>query len=243
MMNQQMEGFQAFATLNNFFALTPCKKPTREQAETAVLALCQLYGAESEEAILKQPDKELVQQFLETRDQIMKCLIEDENRTPWLASIHDLKHAYGETHQVLLNAKRKADKTGNQACKKMINEMISDVDYAIEWMDTARRPGNKRGIERRSAYQRMKLVDPHLLQTMNISADDMYASAIGDAQREQLDKAMDLLSERERACYMMAYGEGFSRSYIADLLGVTKDSVKVYLARAQKKFAIEKQLL
>ncbi|MDR6880357.1 hypothetical protein [Bacillus sp. 3255] len=38
-----------------------------------------------------------------------------------------------------------------QADRRVINEMVSDCEWTIEWLETGRQPGNKRGIERRSA--------------------------------------------------------------------------------------------
>ena len=35
-----------------------------------------------------------------------------------------------------------------------VRAMIRDCDYILEWMETGRRPGNKRGVERLAAYQR-----------------------------------------------------------------------------------------
>lgn len=43
--------------------------------------------------------------------------------------------------------------------------MNSDVNFAIEWTHTGRRPGNKRGVERRAAYLRGKLMDPVRMQS------------------------------------------------------------------------------
>lgn len=42
--------------------------------------------------------------------------------------------------------------------------MASDLQYALEWLKTAKWPGNRRGVERRAAYQCMLPVDPQLLQ-------------------------------------------------------------------------------
>ncbi|GEB35887.1 hypothetical protein [Brevibacillus parabrevis] len=43
--------------------------------------------------------------------------------------------------------------------RQLIREMRGDVEWVIEWLESGRRPGNKRGIERRAAYQREKLMD------------------------------------------------------------------------------------
>lgn len=37
---------------------------------------------------------------------------------------------------------------------KILTDMISDIPYSLEWMKKARRPGNRRGIQRLAAYQR-----------------------------------------------------------------------------------------
>lgn len=47
---------------------------------------------------------------------------------------------------------------------KSMGDMISGMEYIIEWLDTGKRPGNKRGIERRATYQRERPMDPLKLQ-------------------------------------------------------------------------------
>lgn len=51
-----------------------------------------------------------------------------------------------------------ADITALDSEIKTLGEMILDTEYRLEWLDTGRRPGNKRGIERRAAYQRESLL-------------------------------------------------------------------------------------
>ncbi|MNP84003.1 positive control sigma-like factor [compost metagenome] len=40
----------------------------------------------------------------------------------------------------------------------------SDCEFVIEWLNSGRRPGNKRGIERRAGYEREILLDPIRMQ-------------------------------------------------------------------------------
>lgn len=42
---------------------------------------------------------------------------------------------------------------------KIIGGMISDLKYAIEWLETAREPGTRRTISNRSRYQKTSLFD------------------------------------------------------------------------------------
>lgn len=54
-------------------------------------------------------------------------------------------------------------------------------------------------------------------------------------RRDQVDKLLQLLNERERYCLMLR-SEGLSYEEIADILAISPSSVSVYLARGLKKF-------
>jgi RNA polymerase sigma-70 factor (ECF subfamily) len=53
--------------------------------------------------------------------------------------------------------------------------------------------------------------------------------------REQIEKSLELLNEREQRCLMLR-AEGLSYQEIADVIDTTAKSVSVYLARGLKKF-------
>ncbi|MCY9658138.1 sigma-70 family RNA polymerase sigma factor [Paenibacillus chondroitinus] len=128
-----------------------------------------------------------------------------------------------------------------QADRRVINEMVADCEWTIEWLDSGRRPGNKRGIERRAAYQREKLMDPVRMQAYITQSSAGSPVNLSDWQRFQIEDALSRLSERERECYVLAHGECFSFSEIAGMLGVSKGSVEVYVTRAQKKISMDLQ--
>ncbi|CAH8709759.1 Fis family transcriptional regulator [Paenibacillus thiaminolyticus] len=84
-----------------------------------------------------------------------------------------------------------------------LSSMISDREYDIEWMETGRRPGNKRGIERRAAYQRERPVDPLKLQAYvakSCSGGAVQAERITDRERDRIEFALGQLSPREKEC-------------------------------------------
>jgi RNA polymerase sigma-70 factor (ECF subfamily) len=54
-------------------------------------------------------------------------------------------------------------------------------------------------------------------------------------EREQIEKSLGLLNEKEQRCLMLR-AEGLSYQEIADVLETTAKSVSVYLARGLKKF-------
>lgn len=126
-----------------------------------------------------------------------------------------------------------------KAERQIIGEMISDCDFSQQWQQTGRRPGNVRGIERTATYQREKLVDPIRLQSYVTGSHAGSPSNLSDEDKFRLDQAMRTLSDRERECYVMAHGQGFSFGYIANLIGISKGVVQSYVRRAQIKVSNE----
>ena len=50
----------------------------------------------------------------------------------------------------------------------------------------------------------------------------------------QLEGALEELSPMQRACFRLYHGEGFARSDVAQMLGVTDATVGVHLHRARR---------
>lgn len=74
--------------------------------------------------------------------------------------------------------------------KNYLSEMISDVEYVIEWLETGRRPESKRGIERRAAYQREKLIDPIRMQAFVFRGTAGSPCNLTEWEKEQLEDAL-----------------------------------------------------
>ncbi|WP_409177729.1 sigma factor-like helix-turn-helix DNA-binding protein [Brevibacillus fortis] len=120
--------------------------------------------------------------------------------------------------------------------RQLIGEMRGEVDWIIEWLETGRRPGNKRGIERRADYEREKLMDPLRRQAFVSRSTTGSPANLTEWQHEQIEEALCVLSDRERECYVLAYGQCFSHSEIAGMLGISKSSVDTHIKRAQQKY-------
>lgn len=114
--------------------------------------------------------------------------------------------------------------------------MASDLRFALEWMTTGRRPGNRRGIERRAAYQREIPLDPLKIQSY-VVATTIQSGAISKADRERLEDALSVLTDREREVYLMSRGQCLSYAEIAAMLFVCKSTVQETVERAEKKIA------
>lgn len=116
--------------------------------------------------------------------------------------------------------------------KKHINSMINDMSESIEWMKTGRRPGNLRGIDKRSAYQRRALIDMDLFPSLDIQPEE---KEISEEQKCLLVNILVELSHRERQCYLLHMAQGYSMREVAEELKVSKASVQKFIERAKNK--------
>lgn len=133
------------------------------------------------------------------------------------------------------NGKIKYIYEGLDPQRQLIGEMISDVEYVIEWLKSGKRPGNKRGIERRAAYERERPMDPVRMQAFVSHGTAGSPANLTEWESFQLEDALSTLSDRERECYVLTHGEGFSFEDTARLLKITKSSVQTHVKRARAK--------
>ncbi|MCU5514409.1 RNA polymerase subunit sigma-24 [Bacillus wiedmannii] len=148
--------------------------------------------------------------------------------------------------QQYIETRKELEKSKVSATEKdisIINGMISDINYALEWMRTAKQPGKTRGIERRAAYEREKPCDPLLMQRYVRSTvmpvyewdTEVKESVISEWDRIQLEDALSTLTEREKEIYVMAKGYGFTHEKISNYLKIQRTSIPKFLERADKK--------
>lgn len=135
------------------------------------------------------------------------------------------------------NQLRKAYEAADADDRKIISGMISDCEYVMEWLETGRRPGNKRGIERRASYQKEKLMDPLRMQAFIQKSTAGSPVNLTEWQNFQIEEALSNLSEREKECYILSYGECFSQEKIAKMLGLSRSSIEKYIKRASEKIS------
>ncbi|MEC0229673.1 hypothetical protein [Paenibacillus alba] len=71
MSNNDIDNISAFATLHRYMQLSQSSKPTVEQAEAAIVSLCQVYGINDEFELLSHGDKELIEHYNKIKKRIM----------------------------------------------------------------------------------------------------------------------------------------------------------------------------
>ena len=146
-----------------------------------------------------------------------------------------LIHEYEDGRKELRKMKnRLGDSELDRLDKTQINSMIDDMSYAIDWMKTGRRPGNLRGIDKRSAYQRRVLLDMDLFPSWDL---EPKRKELTEEQKNAIVNILLCLSHRERQCYLLHMAEGWSLQEIADELNISKSTVQKYLERAKNKIS------
>jgi len=116
--------------------------------------------------------------------------------------------------------------------RKHINSMINSMSFSIDWMKTGRRPGNMRGIDRRSAYQRRALLDMDMFPSLELDTEERV---LQESEKQALIEILTDLSHRERQCFLLYYYNSMSMREIADELGIKKPSVQKFIERAKNK--------
>lgn len=130
-----------------------------------------------------------------------------------------------------LHTMQKAYETAEeQTDRQVISGMISDLEYAIEWMRIGGDPSRKRGVDRVEVY----LTDPEIIDSQQF--DSMVNnSEISDEDRKKIITVLQSLTEREEDMFLMHFAEMLPLEEIADLLGIKKSTVATTIKRAQKK--------
>lgn len=104
---------------------------------------------------------------------------------------------------------------------RTISGMLSDMRYALDWMRRGRRPGSRRGAERRDIYRRRELL--------------AQVEPPTEEERRRLIDCVAVMTERELACWLLHMAHGLTQNEIADRMKISRASVRVYLERAKRK--------
>lgn len=161
-----------------------------------------------------------------------------KERNGW--TIMDLGKATPDNYRRAKNLARYAlSKTDKKAkdVRGIITSMISECGYVEEWLETGRRPGSFKGVER--AYKECSW-DPAWLESYaspngwEIDRTE-FSGELTPSQRFRIEDAMSTLSDRERQCYMLYHVDGMSEYDIARELQLGRSSVHKFLDRAKEK--------
>lgn len=120
---------------------------------------------------------------------------------------------------------------------RIVNGMISDLNYGIQWMRTGRCPSNYRGAESGDAYRYADLMeDMDLLQLM--APEEEPEVEIDPERKKLLVQILLRMSIRERQCYLLHTAKGLSYSEIGDRMKINRFTVRTFIKRAKAKVQI-----
>ncbi|WP_017379751.1 sigma-70 family RNA polymerase sigma factor [Paenisporosarcina sp. TG-14] len=118
----------------------------------------------------------------------------------------------------------------------MINSMISEMSFAIEWMSTGKQPGTYKGTDERLVYQKRSFESMDLIPDITNQLDiNDHQLRLSEKQKKVLVDVFASFSLRERQCYILHAAREMSMSDIAEEIGIKKRTVQQYIERARKK--------
>lgn len=165
-----------------------------------------------------------------------------------LSKLNKIKRPFKNEHELLMDKSKKLQKKGEMLSfedknrsiflrkeLKIIGGMISDLQYAIEWLETAREPGTRRTISNRSRYQRTSLFAEIEKLSYLVTIEQENQREATEDEIERITVMLNNLSDKERAAYLAVKGQNLSFAKAGEILGVSKASVQSYVNRAQDK--------
>lgn len=120
-----------------------------------------------------------------------------------------------------------------RAVTKRLSPIISDSQYSIKWLETAKQPNSRREISRRSRYQRTELWSDMDRLTMYDLRENYSELTVEELTR--LKDYMECLSNREREAIISVIGQGNTYDQTASYLGVSRSTAQSYVNRGMKK--------
>jgi len=147
--------------------------------------------------------------------------------TEFMTWVDELIREYSEEKKLLELYRQTIDRNHvqGQVDAQIVSGMIGEMQYALNWMKRGRRPGNRRGIERQKVYNRAVLARLVREQMPNLT----------EIEKRKIVDALFELSPRERKCFILHMAYGLTFQEIADMMKLSKSSVRVFLKRAKSK--------
>ncbi|MCI3027703.1 sigma-70 family RNA polymerase sigma factor [Desemzia sp. C1] len=150
-----------------------------------------------------------------------------------------LEALHVQRNKLKAQLKKCKDTSSNQKQNdvRLLGGMISDMEYAISWLESAREPGSKRGISNRSRYQRTQLwaeIDMLSMQAYRMQSEPEGRELTAE-ENERMDEILSILSEREREAYKCIYAEGHTYAETAYYMGISRGATQSLINRAKAK--------
>lgn len=115
---------------------------------------------------------------------------------------------------------------------QIVEDMLADLHYSLEWLQTGRQPNRRRGVDIHDAYSRAILMDMDLMPEQVVERQELRVT---EAQKVELVRILMRMSARERQCFLLHTAYGLSERDIAEELKLTRRTVRTNIQRAKSK--------
>lgn len=170
--------------------------------------------------------RDLLKSYRLTRYQLHKVKIKADLKRKELEQKSEADPENEELAYMLNEAK--------EDCER-INWYMSNLNFAIDWLNRGHGKGSRRSIHRKSREQLEIVMDPLKMQSFANPAACGSPTTITDSEREMIEEALYLLTPRERECYEMKYCGCYSERQIAKALNISQVTVHEFIVKAEKK--------
>ncbi|MGE0910295.1 sigma-70 family RNA polymerase sigma factor [Bacillus atrophaeus] len=123
--------------------------------------------------------------------------------------------------------------------KKNLRNMISDLEWTIEWLGSGRQSGSRRSIDRRDSYKRTMFIDPKLMEVFSsdFSILPEQTGSVTEEEQKIINDCLSNLTNREKEIFLLHIVEGFSYERVGAQLGIAKGTVQTTINRSRMKIA------
>lgn len=126
--------------------------------------------------------------------------------------------------------------------KAIINSMVRDMSFIIDWIEKGSNPEELRGINIKSAYHIKYLPSMEILPDITEElTKEREPLKLTNEQRHIIFKLFNEWTDRERDCFILHVSDNKSMSEVAEVLNISKASVQVYIKRAKQKIKLVKE--
>lgn len=120
----------------------------------------------------------------------------------------------------------------------IVNGMLSDIEYSIDWMAKGKQPNVVRGVPRQAKYKREIPFDSDLLDVMIDQGAIIYELDKPDEEVEEMKEQLvnDLkksLTPTQQDVFVMV-AQGLERTNIAKVLGISRQAVHETIVRGKR---------
>ncbi|CUB46540.1 MULTISPECIES: sigma-70 family RNA polymerase sigma factor [Bacillus] len=121
--------------------------------------------------------------------------------------------------------------------KKNLRNMISDLEWTIDWLESGRQPVSRRSIDRRAS--RTVFIDPKIMEVFSndFSILPEQTGSVTEEEQKIINDCLGKLTNREKEIFLLHIVEGFSYERISALLGIAKGTVQTTINRSRMKIA------